>query len=149
MSGVLIDFAGQVLAESTNTWLRSERWHEAELGTGLRLAAGEVAQVPGGVRPAVIALHFERFTDGRGYSQARELRRTGWAGELRATGEVLIDQLVALRRVGFSQFELRADQDLGLAEHVLKRAREFYQAAGEGELPVYRRHARPAAQEGA
>ncbi len=53
-----------------------------------------------------IALQFPAFTDGRAYSQARELRQRGYAGEIRATGDVLADQLLAMRRCGFSTFEL-------------------------------------------
>ena len=50
----------------------------------------------------VIELNFPKFTDGRAYSQAHVLRRRGFAGDLRATGEVLVDQLVQLRRCGFT-----------------------------------------------
>jgi len=147
MRGGLLDRAGQERLETVSLWLPLARWQEAAPGAGLRLAADDGAPLPGGVRPAVIALHFERFTDGRGYSQAHDLRRAGWRGELRATGEVLVDQLPALRRLGFTQFELRADQDRALAAQVLRRVGEFYQAVGEGELAVYLRHVRPAAQE--
>jgi len=63
-------------------------------------------------RLALIAVHFDAFTDGRGYSIARLLReRHGYRGELRAIGDVLRDQLYFLHRCGFDAFELRADQD--------------------------------------
>lgn len=62
-------------------------------------------------RLALIAARFPKFTDGRGYSIARELRRLGWAGELRAVGDVLRDQLFYMTRCGFDAFALRADQD--------------------------------------
>lgn len=59
----------------------------------------------------LIAIRFPVFTDGRGYSLARLLRgRHGYAGELRAVGDVLRDQLYFLRRCGFDAFALRADQ---------------------------------------
>ena len=55
-----------------------------------------------------IDLHFPKFTDGRAYSQAFLLRRRlGFAGELRATGDVLIDQLVQMQRTGFDVAVLR------------------------------------------
>jgi uncharacterized protein (DUF934 family) len=62
-------------------------------------------------RLALIAVRFPKFTDGRGYSVARLLRRLGWKGELRAVGDVLRDQLFYMTRCGFDAFELRADQD--------------------------------------
>ena len=59
----------------------------------------------------LIAIRFPVFTDGRGYSLARLLRgRHGYAGELRAVGDVLRDQLYVLLRAGFDSFALRADQ---------------------------------------
>jgi uncharacterized protein (DUF934 family) len=60
---------------------------------------------------ALIAVRFPKFTDGRGYSIARVLRRLGWKGELRAVGDVLRDQLFYMTRCGFDAFALRADQD--------------------------------------
>lgn len=58
-------------------------------------------------RLAVIALEFPKFADGRAYSTARRLRETfGWRGELRATGDVLIDQIPLMLRAGFDAFEI-------------------------------------------
>src|SRR5262249_23848543 len=57
---------------------------------------------------ADIAVDFPKFTDGRGYSIAYNLRmRLGWAGELRAIGDVLRDQLFSMQRVGFNAFATR------------------------------------------
>jgi uncharacterized protein (DUF934 family) len=62
---------------------------------------------------SIIAIDFPIFRDGRGFSTAALIRqRFGWQGELRAIGDVLIDQLIQLSRVGFDSFELRDDQDL-------------------------------------
>ena len=61
---------------------------------------------------AVVAVNFPVFTDGRGYSIARLLRRWHYQGEIRAIGDVLQDQLYFLHRSGFNAFELRADQDM-------------------------------------
>lgn len=60
---------------------------------------------------ALIAVRFPKFTDGRGYSIARLLRRLGWKGELRAVGDVLRDQLFYMTRCGFDGLALREDQD--------------------------------------
>jgi len=59
----------------------------------------------------LITVRFPKFTDGRGYSIARLLRRLGWKGELRAVGDVMRDQLFYMTRCGFDAFALRAYQD--------------------------------------
>jgi len=75
-----------------------------------------------------IDLHFPSFTDGRAHSQAFLLRRRlGYAGEIRATGDVLADQLPLLARNGFTHAVLRADQDLAVAERQLARFPGHYQ----------------------
>lgn len=75
-----------------------------------------------------IDLNFPKFTDGRAFSQAVMLRkRTGFTGEIRATGDVLVDQLQQMVRSGFDVAELRADQDLAAGQRQLDRYAEFYQ----------------------
>ena len=70
----------------------------------------ELAQQVG--KAPAIAVDFPAFTDGRGYTLARLLReRYGYAGEVRAVGDVLVDQLDYMRRCGFSAMALRDDQD--------------------------------------
>ena len=67
-----------------------------------------------------IDLHFPKFTDGRAFSQAFLLsRRLGFKGEIRATGDVLVDQLAQMERSGFTTAVLRADQNMAVAERVL------------------------------
>lgn len=64
----------------------------------------------------LVAAHFPIFRDGRSFSTAALLRdRLQWAGEIRAIGDVLIDQLLQGARVGFDSFALRPDQDLDVA----------------------------------
>lgn len=64
----------------------------------------------------VVGAHFPIFRDGRSFSTAALLReRFDWQGEIRALGDVLIDQLLQGARVGFDSFELRSDQNLGIA----------------------------------
>jgi uncharacterized protein (DUF934 family) len=78
-------------------------------------------------RLALIALHFPKWTDGRAYSQGRLLRsRYRFAGEIRATGEVVVDMMPLLARTGFDAVALRGDQKQSLAEHAL----QFFTAAG-------------------
>jgi uncharacterized protein (DUF934 family) len=69
---------------------------------------------------AAVALQFPKWTDGRAYSQAVLLRgRLGFAGEIRATGDVMADMLPLLRRCGFDAVQLRADQRLESAQRAL------------------------------
>jgi len=70
----------------------------------------------------VIAIDFPIFRDGRGFSTAAILREQfHWEHELRAIGDILIDQLVQMARVGFDAFVLREDQSLETALIQLKR----------------------------
>lgn len=67
-----------------------------------------------------IDLNFPKFTDGRAFSQAFLLRRRReFKGEIRATGDVLVDQLAQMERSGFDVAVLRADQDMAIARRVL------------------------------
>ena len=64
----------------------------------------------------LVAAHFPIFRDGRSFSTAALLRnRFAWEGEIRAIGDVLIDQLLQGARVGFDSFALRPDQNLDVA----------------------------------
>lgn len=74
-----------------------------------------------------IALDFPKFTDGRAFSQAHVLRRRGFAGDIRATGDVLIDQLLQMQRCGFSSAVLREGQDAAHGEQLLAHYSGFYQ----------------------
>jgi uncharacterized protein (DUF934 family) len=87
-----------------------------------------------------IDLHFPKFTDGRAFSQAFLLRRRlGFTGEIRATGDVLIDQLVQMERTGFDVAVLREDQNLDYAKAQFDRYRAFYQGDAVTVKPVFSR----------
>jgi uncharacterized protein (DUF934 family) len=89
-----------------------------------------------------IDLHFPAFTDGRAHSQAFLLsRRLGFKGEIRATGDVLVDQLPLLARNGFTEAALRADQDLTVAERQLARFKGYYQGDAVQPRPRFAREA--------
>jgi len=84
-------------------------------------------------RLAVVALVFPVFKDGRAYSQARILREQyGFAGELRATGNVLRDQFVFMLRAGFDTFEVTKDLDAAAFLETVRRYSVFYQPTGDG-----------------
>ena len=75
-----------------------------------------------------IDLDFPKFTDGRAYSQAFLLRRRlGFTGDIRATGDVLIDQLVQMERTGFSSAVLKEGVDASAAQRQFDRFPRFYQ----------------------
>ncbi|WP_353238597.1 DUF934 domain-containing protein [Limnohabitans sp.] len=85
-----------------------------------------------------IDLQFPKFTDGRAYSQAFLLRRRlGFAGELRATGEVLIDQLVQMQRTGFDVAVLRKGVDASAAQRQFERFAGFYQGSAVHTQPPF------------
>ncbi len=75
-----------------------------------------------------IDLHFPQFTDGRAFSQAFLLRRRrGFTGDIRATGDVLIDQLVQMERTGFSSAVLKEGLGTADAQRQFERFAGFYQ----------------------
>lgn len=88
---------------------------------------------------ALIVINFPVFTDGRGFSYARNLREQGYHGELRAGGHFIRDQLTYLRRCGFDAFQLADESDLESALASLADFTEFYQAAEDQPLPLFRR----------
>jgi uncharacterized protein (DUF934 family) len=89
-----------------------------------------------------IELYFPHFTDGRAYSQAYLLRRRlGFKGDLRATGDVLIDQLIQMERTGFSSAVLKAGVDPADAQRQFERFPAFYQSDVVNETPVLGRNA--------
>ncbi len=88
---------------------------------------------------ALVALRFPKFADGRGFSQARLLREAhGYAGELRAIGEMLRDQLDFMARCGIDSFEVQPHRD---PHDALKAFTEYtvrYQPAADGAPPIWR-----------
>ena len=94
----------------------------------------------------VIAVDFPKFTDGRGYSIAFNLRsRLGYTGELRAIGDVLRDNLFYMQRVGFDAFATREDRSIHDALKGLTDFSESYQTSWDQKTPLFRRAARPGA----
>ena len=126
---------------SLSRWLAERETLRGLKHVGIRVAANEDLEVilEDLDYLQVIALDFPKFADGRNYSKARLLReRYGFDGELRATGDILRDQLFYLERCGFNAFELAE----GDAERALLGFQDFsvtYQTAADGTLPVYLR----------
>ncbi|RSZ37009.1 MULTISPECIES: DUF934 domain-containing protein [unclassified Variovorax] len=85
-----------------------------------------------------IDLNFPKFTDGRAYSQAFLLRRRlGFTGDIRATGDVLIDQLVQMERTGFSSAVLKEGVDASDAQRQFDRFAAFYQGDAVKTAPHF------------
>ncbi|MCJ0763139.1 DUF934 domain-containing protein [Variovorax terrae] len=110
--------------------LISQEQHAAAAPAGSVLPLANDADLQALVLDGVarIDLDFPKFTDGRAFSQALLLRRRlRFAGEIRAVGDVLVDQLVQMQRSGFSSAVLRADQDATHAQRLLDHYKAFYQ----------------------
>jgi uncharacterized protein (DUF934 family) len=115
------------------------------LDVGVWIAPDERPEVLKGEldRFAVVAVDFPKFTDGRGYSIAYNLRmRLGYTGELRAIGDVLRDQLFQMQRTGFDAFATRQDRNINDALKGLTDFSEVYQTSVDIKSPLYRRQER-------
>lgn len=108
--------------------------------TAVRLEAGEDARelLPFLDRLALVEVSFPTFRDGRGYSAAGILREAGYTGELRAAGDVLVDQLPLMRRCGFDSFAPQAPIDAVALEAALSRYAHVYQASADARVPVWK-----------
>jgi uncharacterized protein (DUF934 family) len=107
---------------------------------GLRLEPGEslddiAADLP---RLSLVALSFPKYSDGRAFSTATLLReKYGYAGELRAIGNVLHDQIPLMRRVGFDSFAVsHAPTRAALEAGKLAEVTLYYQPAVRAEAPA-------------
>jgi len=86
---------------------------------------------------SMIAIEFGTFADGRGFSMARMLRRDGFQGEIRAVGDVAMDRIDFMQRVGFNAFELRDDQDAAQALTKLGEVSVHFQPSADSNGPAY------------
>jgi uncharacterized protein (DUF934 family) len=89
-------------------------------------------------RVKLVEIDFPRFRDGRGYSSARILREAGYQGELKAVGDVLVDQMPFMRRCGFDSFAPDAPVDRAVLDASLSRYEHVYQSAADGAVPVWK-----------
>ena len=88
-------------------------------------------------RVRLIEVAFPKFRDGRGYSSAKILREAGYTGELRAAGDVLLDQIVFMRRVGFDSFAPAEPLDPAQVDAALARFPFVYQKSADGKPPLW------------
>ncbi|TKD51406.1 DUF934 domain-containing protein [Sphingomonas baiyangensis] len=108
--------------------------------TAVRLEAGEDARalLPHLERLALVEVSFPSFRDGRGYSAARILREAGYTGELRAEGDVLVDQIAHMRRCGFDSFAPAAPIDEAAMARMLAIQPHVYQCAADDRAPIWK-----------
>lgn len=107
-------------------WLNSDE--------NVEVIADELHSLP------LIALNFPVFSDGRSYTNARDLReKFNYQGEVRAIGDVLRDQLYYMSRCGFDAFSLRFDQDADACLEAFKDFQTSYQGTVAEPIPLFRR----------
>ena len=106
----------------------------------VRIEAGEDVTVlfPHLARVRLVEVDFPRFRDGRGFSTARMLREAGYTGEIKATGDVLVDLIFFMRRCGFDSFAPDKPIDPRDAETALTRWDHVYVPAADDRAPIWR-----------
>ncbi len=124
----------------TNQWHAARAQWPQHVPVGLKLANDQdvediAADLP---RFGLVTLYFPKWVDGRAYSQARLLRsRYRFGGEIRATGEVLVDMVPLLARTGFDAAVLRHDQSIEAAERALGFFPAHYQGDTADNRPLF------------
>lgn len=88
-------------------------------------------------RVRLVEIDFPRFRDGRGFSSARILREAGFSGEIKATGDVLVDLLFFMRRCGFDSFAPDVPFEANDVDAALNRYPYVYQSATDGRVPIW------------
>ncbi|WP_051953341.1 DUF934 domain-containing protein [Methylocapsa aurea] len=100
---------GKVILTLPQWQEKREQFETANIPIGLRLEPGAAVQAIAQDLPrlALVAVNFPKFSDGRGFSMAHQIRGDyGFCGQLRAVGDILFDQLQLLARCGFDAFEI-------------------------------------------
>jgi len=111
--------------------------------SAVRIEPGDDARVllPFLDRLRLVEVNFPAYTDGRGYSADRILREAGYLGELRAVGDVLVDQLAYMRRCGFDSFAPEHPLNQADAEAAMARYADVYTPTVDGRAPIWaKRH---------
>ncbi len=106
----------------------------------VRIEAGDDVRRLGPVldRVRLVEVDFPKFRDGRGFSSARILREMGYAGEIKATGDVLVDLIWFMRRCGFDSFAPDVPLNPADVESVLNRYPHVYQHAADEAVPIWK-----------
>jgi uncharacterized protein (DUF934 family) len=121
-----------------------DAFSEQDEAVSVRIEAGEdvAPLLPHLGRLKLIEIDFPRFRDGRGFTTARVLREAGYSGEIKATGDVLIDLMFFMRRCGFDSFAPDAALDPDDVAAAMARWPQVYQPAADDRTPICKlRHA--------
>lgn len=112
---------------------------EQSNATAVRIEPGDDARdlLPFLDRLSLVEVNFPGFGDGRGYSAARILREHGYTGELRAVGDVLVDQLSHMRRCGFDAFAPDVPIARAAADKALDTWPLVYQRTADERAPIW------------
>lgn len=108
--------------------------------TAVRLEPDDDARalIPFLDRLTLIEVAFPKYRDGRGYSAARILREAGYKGELRAQGDVLVDQIAFMLRCGFDSFAPEASLNPEAVARALSNYDHVYQKAADAAVPIWK-----------
>ena len=108
--------------------------------TAVRLEPDDDARalIPFLDRLTLIEVAFPKYRDGRGYIAARILREAGYKGELRAQGDVLVDQIAFMRRCGFDSFAPEASLNPEAVARALSNYDQVYQKAADTAVPIWK-----------
>lgn len=87
---------------------------------------------------SLVAVEFPAFTDGRGFSFARILRRSGFTGEIRAVGDVSQDRLEYMERCGFNAFDIAEQRFSETMVQAFGEVSVHYQGSADDERPIFR-----------
>jgi uncharacterized protein (DUF934 family) len=134
---------GKPVVVTLDRWLKERETligRNAPIGLKFKSDQSPVAVADDLDRLGLIVLEFPKFTDGRGYSQARILRqRLGYKGELRATGNVLRDQYLFMDRCGIDSIEIAEEAKVGGYLDSLGEFSIWYQPAADQRPTVLAR----------
>jgi uncharacterized protein (DUF934 family) len=130
---------GDVIVSLTRFQAEGHRLLEEGRKVGVRIEPNEdvEALIPFLPRLAVVAVAFPKYLQGQGYSSAAILRERGFAGEVRAVGDVLREQARFMVRCGFDMFEPADHASAADWTHVVNRFRHVYQRAADGRDPAF------------
>lgn len=108
--------------------------------SSVRIEAGDDVRrlLPQIERVRLVEIDFPKFRDGRGFSSARILREAGYTGEIKATGDVLVDLIFFMQRCGFDSFQPNKPFDPEDAQNALNRQPYVYQEAADDRVPIWK-----------
>jgi uncharacterized protein (DUF934 family) len=117
-----------------------DAFFEQTQAASVRIEAGDDVRrlAPALGRVRLVEVDFPKFRDGRGFSTARILREMGYTGEIKATGDVLLDLVYFMRRCGFDSFAPDVPFNDADVQAALTRYPYVYQDAADAAVPIWK-----------